>query len=185
MLKVQMIEMSAKQSAAGVLCHCTNCHRIFKLFSYHIENDTAFSEFDCDCGRMIRIEETKTHSPVKTESTWQILIESPKQATTSRSKETLLKKFNISIFLLSRRALGILEFFFALTIFGGAVVGNMNPRLGARFWVLSTRVAFHVRYSLFDARTVHSFLCGPFYNTRLSFSCDGENVWPSESLKKL
>ena len=54
--------MLVKQSSAGVLCHCIYCHSIFKLFSYHAENGTIHSEFECDCGRVIKIEETKTHS---------------------------------------------------------------------------------------------------------------------------
>ncbi len=59
--------MSTKQSSAGVLCHCTHCHGIFKLFSYRIKNGTVCSEFDCDCGRVIRIEETKPHSTFNTD----------------------------------------------------------------------------------------------------------------------
>ncbi len=56
-----MVNMSVKQSSPGVLCRCINCHGVFKLFSYRIENDKTYSEFDCDCGRVIKIEETKTH----------------------------------------------------------------------------------------------------------------------------
>lgn len=57
--------MSAKQSSAGLLCRCIYCHGIFKLFSYHTENDTDYSEFECDCGRVIRVKEKKTRSASK------------------------------------------------------------------------------------------------------------------------
>ncbi len=51
--------MYAKQSSAGLLFRCTQCHGIFKLFSYDDEKDSVHSKFECDCGRVIKVEETK------------------------------------------------------------------------------------------------------------------------------
>ena len=57
--------MSAKQSSAGLLCRCIYCHGIFKLFSYYNEDDTDYSEFECDCGRVIRVREKQLHPASK------------------------------------------------------------------------------------------------------------------------
>lgn len=49
----------AKQSSAGLLCRCIRCHGLFKLFSHYVEKDAVYSEFECNCGRVIKIKETK------------------------------------------------------------------------------------------------------------------------------
>lgn len=56
--------MFVKQGSAGILCRCIYCHGIFKLFSYKTDSDATSSEFECDCGRVIKIEEQKL-SPAK------------------------------------------------------------------------------------------------------------------------
>lgn len=56
------VEGFAKQSSAGLICRCIHCHGIFKLFSYCAKKDVIYSEFECDCGRVIKIEETKVSS---------------------------------------------------------------------------------------------------------------------------
>lgn len=52
-------EMLAKQSSAGLMCRCVRCHGLFKLFSYQVEKDAVYSQFECGCGRVIKIKETK------------------------------------------------------------------------------------------------------------------------------
>ncbi|MCX8151321.1 MAG: hypothetical protein N3D85_07475 [Candidatus Bathyarchaeota archaeon] len=57
------VEESIKQGSAGLLCRCIRCHSIFKLFSYYPKKDAIYSEFECNCGRVIKIKETKDLPP--------------------------------------------------------------------------------------------------------------------------
>ncbi len=51
--------MCIKQSSAGLVCRCNLCHGIFKLFSYSSENGVVSTQFECDCGRVIKVKESK------------------------------------------------------------------------------------------------------------------------------
>ncbi len=51
--------MYVKQGSAGVLCRCLHCHGIFLLFRYYHKKNAVYSEFECKCGRIIKIKEIR------------------------------------------------------------------------------------------------------------------------------
>lgn len=44
---------------AGIFVRCLRCRGIFIIYSHYIKNNSLYSEFQCNCGRIIKVIEER------------------------------------------------------------------------------------------------------------------------------